>query len=952
MIGRPPSLPIIGNLHLLGERPHRSLQSLAKIYGPIMSLKLGQVPAVVVSSPEAAGQILKTHDAVFASRPKVQSTDPFKKGVRGVAFAEYGPYWRYVRKLCTLHLLSASRVEMFAPLRKEEVGATVKRLERAAAAGEVVDVSEKVGELLENMMYRMVLGRRKDDRFQLRGLMNEVLNLVGQFNIADYIPWLAAFDLQGLTRKLKRNRKALDDALEKIIAEHELALTEPNLQHHKDFISILLSLLHQPMDLLHNDQDHTIDRPNLTALLLDMILAATDTSSVVIEWALSELLRDPRVMKDLQNELQEVVGMKRMVEEVDLVSLSYLDMVIKETLRLHPPGPFLIPRESMKDDVIVSGYCIRKKTRILVNVWAIGRDPKVWSDNAHLFYPERFVDSNIDVRGHDFQLLPFGSGRRGCAGTQLGLTTVKLALAQLVHCFNWELPRGVCPGDLDMNEKFGLTIPRTKPLLAIPTYRLHRPPGPMSLPIIGNLHMLGELPYRSLQSLAQKYGPIMSFKLGQVPAVVVSSPEAAKLFLKTHDTVFASRPHIQASDPLSRGTKGLVFAEYGPYWRYARKVCTLHLLSASRVEIFAPLRREELGAMVKLLDRAAAAREVVDLSEVVGDVIENIIYRIILGRAKDDRLNLKGLITEGLILAGQFNLVDFVPWLGVFDLQGLTGRLRRNHKALDGVLEKIVREHEEASKDHKDFMNTMLSLVHDQPIDLQDEQNHVIDRPHLRAILIDMIFAATDTSSVAVDWVLSELFRNPRVMKTLQNELKNAVGRNRIVEEGNLQNRRGGDLAKLSYLDIFIKETLRLHPPAPLTPRESTKDVTVNGYYIRKKTRIIVNVWAIGRDPKIWSDDASLFYPERFLDRNIDIRGHDYELLPFGSGRRTCPGIQMGLTTVKIAVAQLAHCFNWELPLNRRPSDLDMNEEFGLTVPRTKHLLAVPTYRLSTECPY
>lgn len=196
-----------------------------------------------------------------------------------------------------------------------------------------------------------------------------------------------------------------------------------------------------------------------------------------------------------------------------------------------------------------------------------------------------------------------------------------------------------------------------------------RPPGPPSLPIIGNLHMLGERPHRTLQSLAQKYGPIMSLRLGHVPTVVVSSPEAAEQFLKTYDTAFASRPKILASDPLSRGAKGLVFAEYGPYWRYVRKLCTLKLLSASKVEMFAPLRKEEVEAAVKSVERASAAREVMDLSEVVGELIENIMYRMILGRAKDDRFDLKGLINETMSLVGEFNLADYVPWLGLFDLQ-------------------------------------------------------------------------------------------------------------------------------------------------------------------------------------------------------------------------------------------------------------------------------------------
>ncbi|KAK4280833.1 hypothetical protein QN277_012403 [Acacia crassicarpa] len=467
----PPPLPIIGNLHMLDKRPHRSLQSLAQKYGPIMSFKLGQVPAIVVSSPEAAVQFLKTHDTVFATRPKIQ----IEGANKGLVWSEYGPYWRYVRKLCTIHLLSASRVDMFAPLRREEMGVTVTSLERAAAAGEVVNISEVVGELVESMVYRMVLGRStKDDSFNLKGLIKEATSLVGAFNLADYVPWIGVLDLQGLTRKLKRNQKALNDAMEKIVTEHENSSSrEQNIQHHSDFIDILLSLMHQPMDL-QDDQNHynVIDRANIKAILLDMVAGSTDTSIVVIEWALSELLRNPRAMKNLQNELQNVVGMTRMVEESDLAKLGYLDMVIKETLRLYPVAPLLVPRESM-EDITINGFYIRKNSRVMVNVWAIGRDPKVWSENAHIFYPERFVDNNIDLRGHDFQLLPFGSGRRGCPGMNLGLITVKFVVAQLVHCFCWELPHGMSPSDLDMNEKFGLTIPRVKHLLAIPTFRLH-----------------------------------------------------------------------------------------------------------------------------------------------------------------------------------------------------------------------------------------------------------------------------------------------------------------------------------------------------------------------------------------------------------------------------------------------------------------------------------------------
>jgi cytochrome P450 len=183
-------------------------------------------------------------------------------------------------------------------------------------------------------------------------------------------------------------------------------------------------------------------------------------------------MKHPRVMKKVQKELEDVVGLERMVEESDLDSLEYLDMVLKETFRLHPIAPLLLPHLAM-EDCTVNGLHIPQNSRVIINVWAIGRDPSVWSD-AEKFFPERFVGSNIDVRGRDFQLIPFGSGRRGCPGMQLGLTVVRLVVAQLVHCFDWELPDNMLPTELDMTEEFGLTTPRAKHLLAFPTYRLRK----------------------------------------------------------------------------------------------------------------------------------------------------------------------------------------------------------------------------------------------------------------------------------------------------------------------------------------------------------------------------------------------------------------------------------------------------------------------------------------------
>ncbi|KAL2342500.1 hypothetical protein Fmac_003785 [Flemingia macrophylla] len=463
----PSTIPILGNLHMLGKLPHHTLEALAKRYGPIMFLKLGQVPTIVVSSADSAENFLKSHDHVFSSRPTHEANTYLDYGTGGLAFSKYGAYWSNMRKFCTIQLLSASKVDSFEPLRKKELQQAVNFLQKAAMDGRVVDLSEVEHNVIEDFVYKMVLGRNKDGEFDLKGLIQKQHNLLGAFNIADYVPWLGLLDLQGLKREFKKTSKALDLMLEKIIKEHERVDVQNG--QHEDFVDILLSLMHQPLNP-YDEQSQIIERTNIKAILLDMIAGAFETAATIVEWALAELLRDPRVMKNLQDELDNVVGRNRLVEESDLEKLSYLDIVIKETFRLHPAGP-LVPRESI-EDATVHGYFIKKNTSVLINLRAIGRDPKIWSDNAEMFYPERFINNSLDYRGHNLQFIPFGFGRRGCPGMLLGLTTVKLVVAQLMHCFSWELPGNLASEELDMTEKFGLTTPRLHHLLAVPTYRL------------------------------------------------------------------------------------------------------------------------------------------------------------------------------------------------------------------------------------------------------------------------------------------------------------------------------------------------------------------------------------------------------------------------------------------------------------------------------------------------
>ncbi|KVH96883.1 cytochrome P450 CYP736A12-like [Cynara cardunculus var. scolymus] len=466
----PMPLPIIGSLHLLGNLPHRALHKLSQKYGPIMSIRLGCVPFVIVSSPDAAKLFLGTHDAVFASRPEIQASKYLSYGSRGMTFAEYGPYWRSVRKFCAAELLSATKINSFLGMRREEIGLMLAEIRAASTVHKVVNVNETVGGLIEAMTCRMLFGKKNDERFVFKTLIDDSMEATGTFNLTDYVPVFAWFDLQGLTKRFKSLSKDIDEMFEIMIKEHEeRSSTCSQRPDQMDFIDVLLSLNHHNSNT-HDELSSTIDRSSMKAILLDMVAGSIDTAKTSIEWIMSALIRHPRVMKKLQKELNMIVGDTKMVEETDLTKLCYLHMVIKETLRLYPVGPLMVPHESI-EDTLINGYNIPKKTRVLVNVWAFGRDPKVWSENWAEFLPERFLGRETDFRGSDFQLIPFGAGRRGCPGMNLGLLNIGLVVSNMVHGFDWVLPNGMSPNDLDMKEKFGLTTPREKPLLAIPINR-------------------------------------------------------------------------------------------------------------------------------------------------------------------------------------------------------------------------------------------------------------------------------------------------------------------------------------------------------------------------------------------------------------------------------------------------------------------------------------------------
>ncbi|XP_002511297.2 cytochrome P450 736A117 [Ricinus communis] len=461
----PPKFPIVGNLHQIGLHPHRSLRSLAQTHGPIMLLHLGSVPVLVISSANMAREIMKTHDLVFADRPSTRISRMLLYDNKDVAAAPYGEYWRQTKSVCVLHLLSNRRVQSYTKIREEETALMIETVKSYCSSSTPLNISDLIIRVTNHVVSRIALGRKYspiEGGRTFKELLGEFLSLLGGFDVGDYIPWLEWVNrVNGLYGKVEKVAKELDNFLEKVVEEHIASGSLDKDNNSRDFVDVLLWIQKE------NLAGFPIDRTCIKAIILDVFAAGTDTTYTVVEWALTELLRHPEIMKRVQNELREIARDKSFITENDLSKMQYLKAVIKETLRLHPPIPLLVPRISMQD-VKLKGYDIPARTQVIVNAFAIGRDPELW-ERAEEFWPDRFLNSSIDFKGQDFELIPFGSGRRICPGVQFAMSTDELALANLLYKFDWAL-HGVAKGEnLDTAECTGLTIHRKFPLFAVAT---------------------------------------------------------------------------------------------------------------------------------------------------------------------------------------------------------------------------------------------------------------------------------------------------------------------------------------------------------------------------------------------------------------------------------------------------------------------------------------------------
>ncbi|TXG70245.1 hypothetical protein EZV62_005180 [Acer yangbiense] len=462
--------PIVGNLHHIKPVKFRCFAEWAQTYGPIISVWFGSSLDIIVSNTELAKQVLKEHDQQLADRYRSRASARFSRDGQDLIWADYGPHYVKVRKVCTLELFSSKRLEALRPIREDEVTAMVESIFNDCTAlqnnGKSVLVRKHLGSVAFNNITRLAFGKRfvnsegvmDKQGDELKAIVSTGVKIGGSLTMAEHIPWLRwMFPLK--EEAFTKNGDRRDRLSRAIMEEHTLARQNSGgaKQH---FVDALLTL----------QDKYDLSEDTIIGLLWDMITAGTDTTAITVEWAMAELIKNPRVQQKAQEELDRVIGFERVMTESDFSNLPYLQSVAKEGLRLHPPTPLMLPHRA-NANVKIGGYDIPKGSNVHVNVWAIARDPKVWKDPLE-FRPERFFEEDVDMKGHDFRLLPFGAGRRVCPGAQLAINLVTSMLGHLLHHFTWTPPEGVKPEDMDMSENPGLVTYMRTPLQAVAIPRL------------------------------------------------------------------------------------------------------------------------------------------------------------------------------------------------------------------------------------------------------------------------------------------------------------------------------------------------------------------------------------------------------------------------------------------------------------------------------------------------
>ncbi|KAK4339114.1 hypothetical protein RND71_040576 [Anisodus tanguticus] len=439
----PTGLPIIGSLLKLGSKPNQSLAELAKIYGPLMTLKLGSLTTIVVSSADVAKEILHKHDETFSARvvPDAVAAQPNPEAT--LAWVNGDHLWKKKRRFLSTQMFTNQRLDLLQELRHQKAEQLVSHIRTQCVNGLAIDIGRVAFATTLNLISNTIFSiDMVDPEFktahEFKELVWTIMEDAGVPNLSDYFPVLKWLDLQGVRRRIRPAYLKLHEIFEQLI-EERVQGRAAGMKKKGDFLDVLL-------DQCEDDGSGF---------------------AITTEWAMTELLRKPEELNKVRQEIIEHIGTERPVKESDIDNLPYLQAVVKEAMRLHPAVSLLLPHKA-QNDIEVLGFTVPKDSQVFVNAWAIGRDPKSWVRPLE-FLPERFIESSVDYKGRDFEFIPFGAGRRICPGMPLAIRMVNLILASIIQPFSWKLPDGMAPEKLDMEEQFGVSLRKATPLVAIPS---------------------------------------------------------------------------------------------------------------------------------------------------------------------------------------------------------------------------------------------------------------------------------------------------------------------------------------------------------------------------------------------------------------------------------------------------------------------------------------------------
>ncbi|KAK8599792.1 hypothetical protein V6N12_049665 [Hibiscus sabdariffa] len=459
----PRRLPIFGNLFDLGDKPHRSLAKFAQIHGPGMSLKLGSLFTVVVSSEAMAKEILQKQDVTFSNRTIIDSVRACNHYEVGLPWLPVSPLWRTLRKVCNTHIFNNLKLDANEHLRRDKIHELIADVRKSCLKGEAINIGQAAFDTTINLLSNTVFSVDLVDpnssiSREFKKTVNEMMDEAGKPNMADYFPVLRKFDLQGIRRRMTVHYENLLNIFGNLFDERSKSRKSPDYTASNDALDTLLDVIEAGIE--------EINRTHVIHLLLVLFVAGTDTTSSTLEWAMAELFRNPQVLLKAKKELEQTIGKGNPLEESYINRLPYLQAIVKETFRMHPVVPLLLPRRA-GTDANLCGFKVPEGSQVLVNTWAIGRDPSIW-ENPNSFVPERFLGSEIDVKGRHFELIPFGAGRRVCPGLPLANRMLHLMLGSLINSFDWKLEGGISPNELNMEDKLAITLKMAEPLRAIP----------------------------------------------------------------------------------------------------------------------------------------------------------------------------------------------------------------------------------------------------------------------------------------------------------------------------------------------------------------------------------------------------------------------------------------------------------------------------------------------------